>query len=208
MPCAGERFCGTSMCRDSALSSVCAMSSATALLDGADDDAGTTMARTLSTLCMPAISQSAVPQLDSGVLAANGEPLLTGTLLCAAGGSFYQRAVGWLETNGRAHVFDTSTATMYRLSLRDGGVVATGAMSSLSFLHDIFILQVVRSPSGAVVFNSGGFFAEGTAAGAWYFENVLFPMRVTLGSPWYVYEWTDTNMNGPDAADTFTRLAP
>lgn len=212
--CAGERFCGASSCRDSVLANVCALPAATALLDGqpGDDDAGITIATALALGCMTAdggtVTASASRQLDAGILATNGEPLLTGPLLCVGGGSFFQRSINWLETNALAHVIDTSTMTQYRLSLRDGGVVAMGPSASLSPTHDVFILQLVRAPSGAVVLNSGGFFAEGTVAGAWYFQNVLLPTRATFTSPWYVYDWVDGNANGPDATDTFTRLAP
>lgn len=184
------------------------MPRATALLDGQDDAPSVALAQALAGSCMPALTASSVPQLDSGVLAVDGEPLLTGSMLCVAGGSFFQRSIDWLETNRVAHVTDTSTSTQYRLSLRDGGVAAMGTMATLSPTHDIFVLQLVRAPSGSVVLNSGGFFAEGTGAGAWYFQNVMLPMRATLNSPWYVYEWTDTTANGPDVADTFTRLAP
>ncbi len=184
------------------------MTQATALLDGRDDDAGLVLTQALSGSCMPLVATSAVPQLDSGVLAVDGEPLLTGSMLCVAGGSFFQRSIDWLESNALAHVTDTSTTSQYRLTLRDGGVAAMGSMATLSPTHDVFVLQLVRAPSGAVVLNSGGFFAEGTVAGAWYFQNVMMPMRASLSSPWYVYEWTDTTGNGPDVADTFTRLAP
>jgi hypothetical protein len=210
----GDRFCGASACRDAVLSNVCATAQATVLLDGQppDDDAGIALAQALAAVCMTpdggAIATRASAQLDAGILATNGEPLLTGPVLCVGGGSFFQRSIDWLETNRVAHVFDTGTATQYRLTARDGGVIAMGPLASLGPTRDVFVLQLVRAPSGAVVLNSGGYFAEGTVAGAWYFQNVLLPMRASLTSPWYVYEWTDGNSNGPDLTDTFTRVAP
>lgn len=190
------------------LASVCSIPQATVLLDDRDDDAGLVLAQALANGCMPAVTTTSLPQLDSGVLATDGEPLLTGSLLCVAGGSFFQRSINWLETNTVAHVSDQSTLAQYRLTLRDGGVAATGTMTSLTSTHDVIVIQLVRSPTGAVVLNSAGFFAEGTEAGAWYFQNVMMPARTTLTSPWYVYEWTDTTGNGADLSDTFTRLAP
>ncbi|MBE2248398.1 MAG: hypothetical protein IAE78_02540 [Myxococcus sp.] len=210
--CAGETFCGASGCRAAIVSNVCQVRQATALLDGLveDDGAGNTLAQGLATQCAPAtITTSSVPQLDSGVLdAVTGEPLLFGPMLCVGGGSFFQRSIGWLESVNLAPVRDTSTATQYRLSLRDGGAVASGAVSSLGATHDVFVIQLVRTPTGATVLNTGGFYGEGTTAGAWYFRNVLLPMRASLTSGWYVVEWTDQNANGPDAMDTFTVLAP
>jgi hypothetical protein len=210
--CLADTFCGASSCRATTLSNVCNITQATALLDGQreDDDAGITMAQGLVSLCVPTtVTASAVRQLDSGVLdAVTGEPLLFGPLLCVGGGSFFQRSIGWLESVNLAAVTDTSTPTQYRLSTRDGGVVAMGSMSSLGPTHDIFVVQLVRSPSGATVLNTGGFYPEGTTAGAWYFRNVLLPMRASLASGWYVVDWTDMNANGPDMTDTFVQLAP
>ena len=187
------------------------MSRSLALLDGLreDDDAGLSMASALAASCPPTVVASATRQLDAGVLdAITGEPILTGPMLCVGGGSFFQRSIGWLENANLAPVRDTSTSTQYRLSLRDGGVVATGPAAALGPTHDIFVIQLVRTPIGSVVLNTGGFFGEGTTAGAWYFQNVLLPMRPALTSGWYVVEWTDGNANGPDLSDTFTQLAP
>jgi len=168
------------------------------------------VAQGLASLCVPSVvTVSAVPQLDSGVLdAVTGQPLLFGPMLCVGGGSFFQRSIAWLESVNLAPVTDTSTSTQYRLSLRDGGVVAMGAISSLGPTHDLFVVQLVRTPTGAIVLNTGGFYGEGTTAGAWYFRNVLLPMRASLTSGWYVIEWTDMNANGPDMMDTFVQLAP
>jgi hypothetical protein len=211
-PCVGETFCGASSCRPTILSNICNISQATALLDGAreDDDAGISMAQGLVSLCVPTVvTASAVPQLDSGVLdAVTGEPLLFGPMLCVGGGSFFQRSVAWLESVNLAPVRDTSTSTQYRISLRDGGVVTTGPISALGPTRDIILVQLVRAPTGAIMLNIGGYYGEGTTAGAWYFRNVLLPMRASLASGWYVIDWTDVNANGPDMMDTFVQLAP
>lgn len=209
--CAADTFCGTSTCRPVVLSNVCSVASATAVLDGRpeDDDASAALVQALASLCVPPPATSSLPQLDAGVQSmATGEPLLTGPMLCLGGGSFFQRSIGWLESVNRAQVKDTSTTTQYRLSLRDGGVIATGPVAALGPSHDIVVIQLVRAPSGATVLNTAGFHAPGTTAGAWYFRNVLLPMRVSLTSSWYVIEWTDSSTNGPDALDTFTRLGP
>ncbi|MDP3501194.1 MAG: hypothetical protein Q8S33_12695 [Myxococcales bacterium] len=210
--CGVDTFCGTSMCRPVVLSNVCSATEATAVLDGQpeDDAASAALVQALVSLCVPSPAATApLPQLDAGVLSmVTGEPLLAGPMLCLGGGSFFQRSIGWLEAVNRAQVRDTSTPTQYRLSLRDGGVVATGPVSALGLTHDIVVIQLVRAPSGATLLNTAGFHSTGTSAGAWYFRNVLLPMRASLASSWYVVEWTDSSTNGPDATDTFTRLAP
>lgn len=193
------------------LSNVCNVAEATAVLDGRpeDDDASATLVQALVSLCVPSPTTASLPQLDAGVLSmVTGEPLLAGPMLCLGGGSFFQRSIGWLEGVNLAQVRDTSTATQYRLTLRDGGVIATGPISALGLTHDITVIQLVRAPSGATVLNTAGFHGPGTTAGAWYFRNVLLPMRASLTSSWYVVEWTDSSLNGPDATDTFTRLGP
>jgi hypothetical protein len=184
----------------------------TALLNGApvDDDAGVSMTRALVSSCPGTVTPFAASQFDAGVLdAVTGEPLTTGQLLCAAGGSFFHRSIQWMERNNLAHVRDTSPSLMhYELQLRDGGVVATGPASSLSPTHDILVIQLQRTPSGSVVANAGGFFAEGTVAAAWYFNNVIVPMRVGMSTPFFVLDWTDMGPPGPDATDLFVVLNP
>jgi hypothetical protein len=190
---------------------VCSTTNATAVLDGRpeDDAASNALVQALVSLCVPPPVTSSLPQFDAGVQSmATGEPLLTGPMLCLGGGSFFQRSVGWLESVNRAQVKDTSTTTQYRLSLRDGDVIATGPIAALGPTHDIVVIQLIRAPSGATLLNTAGFHAPGTTAGAWYFRNVLLPMRVSLTSSWYVIEWTDSSTNGPDALDTFTPLGP
>ena len=212
LACPVDSFCGTSACKPVVLSNVCSAAEATAVLDGRpeDDDASAALVQALVTLCVPSPAvTSPLPQLDAGVLSmVTGEPLLAGPMLCLGGGAFFQRSVGWLEAVNRAQVRDTSTSTQYRLSLRDGGVVATGPVAALGLTHDIAVIQLVRAPGGATLLNTAGFHGPGTTAGAWYFRNVLLPMRASLTSSWYVVEWTDSSTNGPDATDTFTRLAP
>jgi len=202
-PCTG--ICAAGTCAPAQLSSVCALPRAVAVLDGRDDAAGIALAAALAG-CSPSVPFSTVQQDDAGFInPVTGYPSRTGELLCIAGGSFFQRVIGHLERNGYAPVLDTSTSGVYRYSRRDGGVIVQGPEIQLSPTHDVFLVQLARTPEGAVVVNAAGFQAEGTRAAAWYFVNTMMPMRASLTNAWYVVDWVDLNVNGmPDGADTWT----
>jgi hypothetical protein len=184
---------------------------ATTLLDGLviDNSAGVTISSALGSSCTPAVAVRQVSQGDSGVLdVVTGEPLQLGELLVAGGGTFRQRAVAWFEAQNLAPVHDTSTSTVYQYTLRDGGVIVQGALSTITPSHDIFVLQLARTPAGAVTLNAAGFYAEGTTAAAWYFANRVVPVLSTQTDTWYVVDWVDANATlTPDPADTWTVLA-
>lgn len=190
---------------------MCRLPLATVLIDevAADDDAGMSMGAALATACAPALGLRLAGQADAGVLrVADGAPLQVGELLVAAGGSFRQDAVRWLETENRALVRDTSTATDMIYSLRDGGVASTVPFATLGTTRDRLVLQVVRAPSGSLVLHAAGYFGPGTlAASYWFVQNVL-PLRATLTTAWYVIEWEDLDgTGGPTAADRYTLIA-
>jgi hypothetical protein len=210
-PCIGDNFCGGGTCQATLLSNTCSEPVVRAVLDGivADDDAGTSIAQALVAACAPAPMFAIAGQADAGVIAVNtGEPLELGALLIAGGGDYYQRVVNWLETSGAAHIKDSSSSTQYQYTLRDGGVVSEGLAADVGPHHDIFVVQLSRSSAGELVLSASGFYASGTAAAAWYFINVLLPMRATLADSWYVVEWSDTTMDGlPDVNDAWTPVA-
>lgn len=205
--CAAAQVCSMSTCADPVLSGVCFMPSAIAVLDGFDDAAAVALAASLSS-CSPAVPYTSVSQLDAGFInPETGYPSPTGATLCVAGGSFFQRIVGYLEQANQAPVRDTSTPSVYRYSRRDGGVIAQGPVSLLSATRDVFVVQIVHTPEGVRVLNAAGYYAEGTTAAAWYFVNTLLPMRPSLTDAWYVVDWTDLNVNGmPDPGDTWVVL--
>jgi hypothetical protein len=210
-PCTLDEFCGLGTCTPVLLANTCVEPVARTVLDDteSDDDAGTSMAQALADACVPAPQLATVHQTDGGILdVTTGEPLLLGELLITGGGNYYQRIVSWLETSGAAHVNDTSTSSQYQYTLRDGGVLTQGLVSDIGPHHDVFVVQLSRSPgSGAPVLSASGFYAPGTVAAAWYFINVLLPMRASLTSSWFVVEWTDTDLDGlPGPADSWVPI--
>lgn len=209
--CTADSFCGRGACRATNFSELCQMPAARFLLDGIrdDDDAGTAMGDAIVTGCVPTVTGRYASQTDGGVLSANdGQPLGLGEVLVMGGGSFRQTGVRWLENTNNAEVRDTSTATDAIYSLKDGGVVSNVPFTTLSATHDRVLIQLVRTPSGALVLNAAGFVGPGTRAAADYFVNTLFPMRATLTTRWYVVEWTDVDTSGgPSAGDTYTVIA-
>lgn len=206
--CTSGEVCSASTCAPPALSSVCFLPNAVAVLDGFDDTPSIALAASLAG-CSPPVPYTTVHQLDAGFINPDtGYPSPTGATLCVAGGSFFQHVSRYLEQSGLAPVRDTSTTSVYRYSRRDGGVITQGPISLLSETRDVFVVQVVHTPEGARIVNAAGYYVEGTAAAAWYFVNTLLPMRPSLTDAWYVVDWTDLNVNGvPDAADTWVVVA-
>lgn len=212
-PCSGGAFCGASQCQAPELRNLCLRPVVRVLLDqqGDDDTAGQVMGAAVAASCLPPPSVFIADQDDAGVLHQDGgEPIQSGELLVAAGGSFFQKSVRWLEQQGLAPLLDTSTQDDLRYSLTDGGVVCTRPMSSISDSHDVFVVQLVTAPAGSVVLNAYGYYGLGTAAAAWYFEHEIAPSLGSRAERWFVVEWQDRLDGGlvgqPDALDTWTVL--
>lgn len=209
--CAATQFCGRATCRPADFSQLCQLSLATVMLDQIpeDDDAGLSMGAALASACTPAVSARTAGQDDAGVLrVADGAPLALGELLVMGGGSFRQDAVAWLEMTNQAQLRDTSTTANAIYSLQDGGVASSVAFSSLGLNRDRIAVQLVRSPSGALVLNAAGFYGPGTLAAAYYFVQTILPQRASLTTRWYVVEWEDLDASGgPTAADRYTPIA-
>lgn len=206
--CAADAFCGRAQCHGATLSNLCAMPVACTVLNGVyeDDAAGLAITYAITGSCTSPVTSRIA---DAGAVdVATGAPLPLGELSVLGGGSFRQRAIAWLEDQNLATVRDTSTEALYRYSLRDGGTITSAPRSAISPMHDIFVIQLVRLPSGVVVFNAAGFYAQGTTSAAWYFINRQLGSLTTQTDSWYVVDWTDTNANlHPDPVDTWTLVA-
>lgn len=207
--CGADEFCGRGSCFASVLANVCQQPTARVLFDDIteDDDAGLSIGEALVSSC--SVGLQSAGQVDAGMLdILTGEPLQFGELLVAGGGSFGQRSIGWLDQSTFAPVHDTSTLTTYTLTRPDASVIVSGPATDLSPSHDVLVVQLVRTPYGAVVLNAGGFYGPGTTAAGWYLVNQLLPVRATLSTGWYVVDWVDSNLNQvPDSADTWTVIA-
>jgi hypothetical protein len=124
--------------------------------------------------------------------------------------------VHFLEKSGATPVYDTSDATGFRWSLRDGGTVVgpvpfdgspTGIIND--YTSDYFLLESVRDPvRGSLSYVVYGFLITGTRAGEWWLENHVLPNLSSQTQRWYVYYWNDTDgVPGPSVDDTWTPIA-
>lgn len=211
--CEATEFCGKAACLPVGFANVCETQRA-ALLRGSlrpDDLAGDLVAQGLAT-CPAAPVFREVSQDDAVLVnTRTGQPVVgPGELVVVAGGPFVQRLAGYLEDNDVApvsHEFVSNTHyELHRTS--DGQVLARMSATDNTSTHDFALLELSRDPvSGTLVLVVSGFNANGTAAGAWYFANVMMPTIADFSASFYVFEWTDTGAPGADSADEFALLA-
>jgi hypothetical protein len=98
---------------------------------------------------------------------------------------------------------------------RNGTVVASVPVSSVSVppgTSDVALIQIMEDSSGRLVLFFSGTSYLGTWAGAWYFENVMYPNISSYTHSYYLIRWTDASSGPsadfiPDQGDTFTILA-
>jgi Stigma-specific protein, Stig1 len=206
--CTGDEFCGVGTCHAADFSALCEMPHATVLLNGVaeDEDAGMAIGAALASSC-PSLPLRALG-FDGGIQGPTGHALVLGELLIAGGGSFHQPLVAWLEATNQAHVRDISTTSQAIYALRDGGIVSQVPFATLGLTKDRFVIQIVRTTSGALVLQAAGYRGPGTLAAATYYIDTVNPTRATLTSHWYVVEWDDVDASGgPTAGDTYTLIA-
>jgi len=196
------------------VSNVCQQPVVRVVLNGQaiDDEAGKSIGAALAGACGSAVTLVIGATSDAGVFdVITGEPLRTGELLVMGGGAYTQKPVAWLEDHSFIPVVDTSTASELRYTQRDGGVVCTFPLTTISLTHDVFVVELATAPSGSVVLSAAGYFGPGTTAAAWYVVKRMAPSLASQTKGWYVVEWTD-NLNGgtvglPDELDTWALLA-
>ncbi|HEY6463155.1 MAG TPA: hypothetical protein VIY73_23455 [Polyangiaceae bacterium] len=210
--CSGGQFCTASACTDGVITNACANGDIAVVQDQYDVDntAGSDIGQALATCNgggsgMSTVAQSAsifVPEGDGGARPDAGG----NTTLVVGGGWWGQAAVAYLDGNGITPVYftnDGTTSVIYERST--GAQLATAADSTLTANHDFFIEEMVVEPeSGTPCFIGYGLYNGGTEAAGYYAANELVPNHGSYTDSWYVYEWTDANLNGsPDSADTF-----
>jgi hypothetical protein len=211
--CAADEFCGTMGCTDAVIANVCQNASAAVMLDAlaANRAAGAVLGMAIAG-CTPAPTVRSVEQdvLDVSN-PTTGQPLVgPGEVLLSPGGAFGQIVAQFFQNAEIAPLKQVGEGDRYEIRrMSDDTLVAGTLQSNANATHDIILFQVIRDPAtGTLVFNVAGFNQSGTAAGAWYFQNVMVPSIATFTKAWYVYEWTDGGGNQmPDGSDTFTLLA-
>ena len=209
--CSPSQFCTGTACAPTVFTNVCLNPRVTVLLDDlvVDGDAGVTIGNALQAGCAPTPTLRVVG-VDAGVInASNGRPLVRSSeLVVAAGGSFRQKLVDYLESNNVSPAYDSSNSTILSFSARDGGgaTLVSAMESTVTPSHDYFLVELVREPgNGSLSLLAYGFRAPGTQAAAWYFNASMLPNHATLGDSWYLVEWTDGNANGlPDSLSEFS----
>lgn len=215
--CTASQFCGNvsapPVCKAGIVANVCNAKTSTFLLDGlqADQEASAAVQAAMAANCAPpplamTISQSVAPEINT----TTGQPVAgAGDLLVAVGGDSAQRLVNYLEDSRTTLVYNEYDGfnTLW-FKRRDGTVIATITMSTLSATHDYFLIEVVPDPvSGTFSLVLYGLDGPGTRAAAHFFANNMLPAIATYTQSWYLYEWIGTGAGGPTSGDTFTPLA-
>jgi hypothetical protein len=215
--CTTSQFCTGTSCLDAIFMNVCGNASATIVQDGVtnDNNAGVVVSAAMKKCTVP--QNVKIIAQDAGPIDPTGRPSTNvGNSFVAAGGSFFQLGIHYMEQQGYAPILvnDNGTSTSY-IRASDATTVVSTLNTNLSPNHDFFVLEMMTEPiSGTLVVSIQGLGGPGTAAAAWYFNNVVVIDLLAdggvdageLAKSWVVYEWTD-NMASPDGApgsdDTF-----
>ncbi|HEY1958256.1 MAG TPA: hypothetical protein VGH28_21715 [Polyangiaceae bacterium] len=211
--CGAQQFCNGQACFDAIVANLCHNASAAVVLDGLppDDDASVTIGGAIDGGCVPAVVVRQIVQGAPGSIDDAGRPLLgPGDTYVAAGGGFGQNEVAYMGSTFEAPVYVTGDANSISFNKSSDKTLIVQAQNTvLTAHHDYFVAYTAVEPvSGTLVFNVYGFYAPGTAAGAYWFRTQVAPSVGTFTKAFYVYEWTDTDSDGlPSAGDTFTLVA-
>ena len=217
--CTATQFCTGTRCDEAVFTNACANGAVTVVTDpfAVDTAAGMALGTALqscsdagATLTVAAQTQAGVLEQDAGEAGAWRPILGVGNTLVAAGGSYGQLAVGYLDSNGltRAYV-KTDGVTVWVYQRSTNVALVTTSFSGLNAHHDFFLLELAVEPqSGTLSLIGQGFLAPGTSAAAYYGSQVVIPSRASYPDAYYAYEWTDTNMDGtPNAGDSYNQVA-
>ena len=207
--CQSSEFCGTSGCAAPKIENLCEIPRVTGLLvenaDDAIDDAQTTVLVNAFSRCNPAPASSFSGQSTGTVVnRTTGQPVSRGALLAVAGGQYFQRLVDYLSDQSLLPVYDVwdwTNSTVTVLSRRDNSVLRKINFSEMSNTRDLIIVEVAVEPitgtPALVAFGAD----KGTPAATWYFANFVMTDATAATKTWFVCDWTDRGVIGPDAAD-------
>jgi hypothetical protein len=216
--CVVDQFCDGTTCRNQTFPEFCANRNVYAIRDGItlDDVATNTLASTIIANCSSQTNVQYGPQTNAAWVDQDAGTLLMGggATVVTAGGPFPNKPVKWLErTKQVTKVFFATNGidTFYFKKRSDNSIVASRASSWCNVNRDVFVVELATDPTtGTLALMAYGLCSpgNGTQTAAWYWANIMLPARATYTDSWYLYEWTDTNLNGlPEAGDTFTKLA-
>jgi hypothetical protein len=205
----GTQFCNSSACKETVFTNLCQTPKATVIQDGIteDDTAGTAIGTAIGS-CTPTVTvrtvlQSVVEGTSANIIADGGRPLLgPGDMLVAAGGSFGQHAVDWLETKSSTPIVSSQNGTTITFTKRsNGAAVKTLQESELTASHDYALIELTVEPSnGTLTVMAQGLLGPGTRAAGFYLSQVMAPAPATYDQAYYLYEWTDADADFmPDA---------
>jgi hypothetical protein len=213
--CTDAQFCGQTGCEAVALGKLCSLPAITVVhSDQAGDLAESELlVDALEASCTPVPSITTVSQLQTELLNhETGRPLAGGNQLLATLGSGYANIlVRYLETEKiapvyQAYVHEPVAYFEYKRSSNDE-VLLHREVANETPDHAHFLVQIVRDPdSGSLVVLAYGFWADGTAAARWFLANQVLPSLSSFTDTWYIYEWVNNAVAGPDAGDTFTKV--
>jgi hypothetical protein len=210
MACAAKQFCGRNGCADATLRNVCNLGMVTAVLDTEANDAqaAATILAGIVARCAPAPTTRSVPEVSADVLnPSTGRVVVPGgEMLVFAGGGFFQKGVGFLETQRSLPVYSAGVFPNLSFVKSADNTTIASTVYEAEGSRDIIVIEVGREEStGTLSLVAFGFHGNGTRAAAWYFVNVMLPNITNYPDAYYVYEWVDTNPDrNPDSGDTFT----
>jgi len=211
--CSATQFCTGVACDDAVLKNLCVNPHATVVLDPYMDDntAGNALGGALSTTCMPVVKVVTTSQ-DAGLAQdPAGRPIAgVGDTLVAGGGWYGQAAVAYMDAHGLTPLLVSTDGT--HSWIRDSKTSANVVLvpnTALTMHHDYFVFEVgVEPTSGTLCFFGYGMTGLGTTVASYYFQTNVLPHASAFPGSWYVYEWTDKDMDGAGSAgDTFTAIA-
>jgi len=210
--CGASSFCTGTACSPVVFPSVCDNPNALVVKDPHEPDniAAARIGAALMATCMPATVIAEKDQEAPGVLDPAGRPLGGGsTSYVVGGGPFGQRLLGYLDKAGLTSVYITGDGTniTFRSRMTSQDVVAAPT-TTLTAGHDYFLVEVVAEPiSGTLVIAAMGMLAPGTSAAGFWVSTEMVPKRAMFPDSWYVFEWTDSGDQVPNAADAFRMIA-
>jgi hypothetical protein len=211
--CSQTQFCTGTTCDDAVLKNLCVNPHATVVMDPymEDNTAGNAFGAALSRTCMPGVNVRSTSQSSGIAQDPGGRPLTgVGDTLVAGGGWFGQAAVAYMDSHGLTPLLVSTdgTSSWIRNSKTQANIVFI-PNTSLTAHHDYFLFEVGVEPiSGTLSFFGYGMSGLSTTVASYYFQKSVLPNASAFPSAWYVYEWTDKDMDGiGSAGDTFNPIA-